>query len=109
MSLTKGLFCMCVYVNGITNSVLYTEVSLIQGCPLRGVPLYSIIVPLILLLHGITCVLLFSLYHILSEGVCCFNGISSSNYLVYFTCTSNQDELVMASKKLEHMKLPAIT
>ena len=28
---------MHVYVNGTTDSVLYTEVSLFQGCPLRGV------------------------------------------------------------------------
>ena len=27
VSLTQGLFCMCVYVNGTTDSILYTEVS----------------------------------------------------------------------------------
>ena len=36
--ITRGLFCMGVYVNGATDSVLYTKVSLFQGCPLRGLP-----------------------------------------------------------------------
>ena len=39
VSLIQWLFCICSYVVGTADGVLYTEVSFIQGCPLRGIPL----------------------------------------------------------------------
>ena len=38
MSFIQGLFYAHFYVAGTADGVLYTEVSFIQGCPLRGVP-----------------------------------------------------------------------
>ena len=40
VSLTRGLFCVCIYVMGSQTVSFVTEVSLFQGCPLREVPLY---------------------------------------------------------------------
>ena len=42
VSLFKGLKCMQEwYILGATKSVPFREVSSIQGCPYRGVPLYT--------------------------------------------------------------------
>ena len=79
VSLTQGLFCMCVYVNGTTDSVLYREVSLTQGVSFKsGSTVYNIPKPCPLI-NGTYSVTVFNLVYRLFNIVACLQGTWNSS------------------------------